>query len=366
MKFDASVIARPHIKNLRPYKAGMTTDELARQRGLRPEQIIKLASNENPYGMSPKVAIAVNDVINNTCLYPDIHDLTSAIAAHTNLNADNIILGNGSTDVLDMIARVFLGKDTEAISSQYGFSMYETLTGAVGAVNVIVPARDYGHYLHGFEEVITDKTKVIWIANPNNPTGTFVPYAKVKQFLAAVPSNVIVVLDEAYYEYLDSADRAESHLWIQEHPNLVVVRTFSKIHGLAGLRVGYGMGHPSVVGVLNKVRQPCNINSAGLAAAVAALGDQANVKEASKKNRQGLKQLRQGFDRLGLSYLPAYGNFLTVKFANASAIHDYLLGKGIIVRPLGNSGLPDYLRISVGRIEDNTRLLKVLKQLKNL
>lgn len=360
MKFDAAALAQPHIKRLRPYKAGMTTEELARQRGLRPDAIIKLASNENPYGMSPAAADAAKNALSQAHIYPDVHDALTALGGYLGVGAGSVILGNGSTEVLDLIARAFLGKDDNAISSQYGFSMYATVTRAVGAANIIVPAHQFGHDLPAFADAITDQTKVVWIANPNNPTGTFVPYAEVKRFLATVPQQVLVVLDEAYYEYLDPKVRAESHRWIREYPNLVVVRTFSKIHGLAALRVGYGIGHPSVIDALNKLRQPCNINGVGLSAATAALADKRHVIDMAAKNATGLQQLQRGCDALGLEYLPAYGNFLTVKFDDAAAVHEHLLGEGIIVRPLGGSGLPNYLRISVGTPGENTRLLRAL------
>lgn len=363
MKFDAQTLAQPHIQKLQPYLPGMTSDELARAKNIPLEQIVKLASNENPHGMSPAAEAAIQAAAGSSHIYPDTQDLTNALAKHWNVKPDNIILGNGSTDVLDLIARTFLGKGTEAISSQYGFSMYSTLTKAVGASNIIVPAWKFGHDLDGFIAAPSKRTKVIWIANPNNPTGSFVPHPEIQRFLAKVPRNVIVVLDEAYYEYLRLSEQAARHTWIRKHPNLVIVRTFSKIYGLAGLRMGYGIGHSSVLELMNRIRQPCNVNYAGLAAALSALGDQAYVQRVREWNLSAIRQLRADLSRLGLECMPSHGNFLTVKMPETAKVHEQLLARGIIVRPLQNYGMDDWLRISVGLPDENRRLVAALTQI---
>lgn len=355
--------AKAYIRALQPYRPGMSIEELARQYKLDPHAILKLASNENPAGMGQLARDAIGAALESTNRYPDGHDLTHALAEYHGLGAKNIILGNGSNDVLDLIARVYLDEGDEAISSEYGFLVYQLATTMTGATNVVVPANDFGHDLEGFAGAITDNTRVIWIANPNNPTGTFIDYSQIEAFLKRVPSDVIVVLDEAYYEYLAPEDSVDTTKWLQVFPNLVLTRTFSKIHGLAGLRVGYGMASSGVVDLLNRVRQPFNVNGVGLAAATAALKDGKFIGASAKQNSSGMQTLLRAFDDLGVSYIPSYGNFITFKSDNASSLHQKLLSRGVIVRPLDNYGLSDYLRVTIGSPTENEKFITTLQDL---
>lgn len=352
-----------YIHELQPYLPGMSIAELTATYKLEPTQIIKLASNENPYGMSPHVTKRLQADINSASRYPNGRQLAQALAHHYALEEANVILGNGSNDVLDLIARVFLERNSEAISSQYAFSIYAILSQMNGAKNVITLAREYGHDLSAIASALTPQTRIIWIANPNNPTGTFIPYADVKAFIQTIPVNVIVVLDEAYYEYLRPDERVDTTAWLAEFPNLIITRTFSKAYGLAGLRVGYGLAHESLIALLHRVRQPFNVNELGLQAGLAALDDQAFVRQSYEHNQAGLKQLTTGLDNLALSYLPTYGNFVTVACEQALDVHEALLQKGIIVRPLKEYGMPSYLRISVGLPQENDRLLSALQEI---
>lgn len=356
-------LIQPQICEISPYQPGMDVEALARTHGIDSKDIIKLASNENPDGMSPRVEQTVRTSLKNASLYPDGYKLTQALAKYYELQPANIILGNGSNDVLDLVARVFLGRGTEAISSEYAFSIYPLITKITGADSVVVPAKDFGHDLDRMADAVSDKSKVIWIANPNNPTGTFVSYEKVRTFLEKIPPQVFVVLDEAYYEYLSPAERVESQKWLEDFPNLIITRTFSKIYGLAGLRVGYGLASPAICELLNRVRQPFNVAGLSLAAAEAALADQDFANQSFENNKKGLAQLTSGMEEMGLDYIKPFGNFVTVRVGKAGKIYEELLKTGIIVRPLGGQGMGEYLRVSVGKPEQNTRFLKTLKDI---
>jgi histidinol-phosphate aminotransferase len=357
------VHAKDYIGDLAPYQPGMPLAEVMSTHGLRPEAIIQLASNENPRGPSPAAGAAARDAVQSMHRYPDQHELARALAAHHGVQADMITLGNGSNDVLDLIARTYLGEGDAAVSSACSFAVYQIATRSAGAANIIVPTKQLGLDLEAMLRAITPQTKVIWLDNPSNPAGTFVPYAEVKAFLRQVPRHILVVLDEAYYEYLAPKQRANSVNWLKQHPNLVLVRTFSKIYGLAGLRVGYGIAVPEITAMLNRARQPFNLNSVALRAAVAALGDQGYVQTSYEQNQRGRAQLQRGFKKLGIAQLPAHGNFVTIQTPDAARINEQLLKHGIIVRPLGAYGMPNYLRISVGMPAQNERLLTALAQI---
>lgn len=350
-----------NILDLVPYQPGKPIEALARERGIPVERIVKLASNENPLGMSPKANAALQAVAGELHRYPEQFGLVRALAQHTGVSADQIVLGNGSNDVLDLIARTYLSPGDEAVSSQYAFAIYQIATQSAGATNVIVPAKDYAHDLDAMPRVITANTKVLWLANPNNPTGTFAPYADVKRFLEQVPLHVVVVLDEAYYEYLQPPERVDTTQWLAVHPNLILVRTFSKIYGLAGLRVGYGLAAPAVVELLNRVRQPFNVSVAAAAAATAALEDSTFVRQSVALNQAGRQQLRAGLEALGLVCLPAHGNFVTFAVPDASACNEALLDRGIIVRPLAGYGMPGHLRVTIGTRAENEQFLAALR-----
>lgn len=353
----------PYVAALSPYKPGMPIEELARQYGLDPAAIIKLASNENPYGMSPQARQVIRRSAADSYRYPDGYELRKALAAHYRVAEDTIVLGNGSNDVLDLVARVFLAPGKQAVSSQHAFIVYRIVTAITGAEHVTVPAAAYGHDLAAMRQAITDTTRVVWIANPNNPTGTYIPPHELRTWLDHVPAHVMVVLDEAYYEYLNPTDRADSVSWLQMYPNLIIVRTFSKVYGLAGLRVGYALAAPQTANLLNRVRQPFNVSHIGLAAAVAALADQSFVAESYERNRQGRAQLLEGLKTMGIACLPAYGNFVTAAFIDAPSVHEALLRQGIIVRPVGEYEMPHHLRITVGTPAENRRLLAALSGL---
>ncbi len=359
----------PHIpeaiRALAPYQPGKPIETLARERGLDPAAIIKLASNENPLGMSPKAMAAVGAALAEGARYPDGNGfvLKRAIADRFALAQEQIVLGNGSNDVLELVARLVLRPGTSAVFAQYAFAVYPLVTQALGARAIVVPARDFGHDLAAMAAAVAPDTRLIFIANPNNPTGTFVSGAELAAFLAKIPRDVLVVLDEAYTEYLAEEDRYESFAWLDRYPNLVITRTFSKVYGLASLRVGYGVAHPAVIDALNRIRQPFNVNSFALAAAAAALGDERFVAESVAVNRAGLAQLGAGFARLGLSFLPSKGNFLAVRVGAAAQVYEALLDRGVIVRPIAGYGMPEWLRVSVGLPEENERLLAALAEI---
>lgn len=350
-----------NIDSLQPYVPGMSVAELARKYGLDPTGIIKLASNENPSGPSSLAIVAASSALTSTNRYPDGQQLVGAIASSLGVNDNMVILGNGSNDILDLVARVFLQPGKSAVMSQYAFAIYELVTQITGADKIVVTAKQYGHDLAAMAQAITSTTSVVWIANPNNPTGTFIDYDSIKTFLQAVPANVIVVLDEAYFEYLEDSEQQDSISWINEFPNLVITRTFSKIYGLAGFRVGYAVANPKVVELLNRVRQPFNVSNIALAAAEAALGDGSFVQTSRNNNISGRAYLVQELSRLGLEYIPSHGNFIAFFSKSANDIHARLLAKGIIVRPLAASGMPDHLRVSVGLPSENERFVRELE-----
>jgi histidinol-phosphate aminotransferase len=358
---DIVSLAHTYVCDLNPYRPGMPIEALAREYGIAPERIIKLASNENPLGMSPKARAAATQAMDGAHRYPDGYDLRRALADFYGMSDEQIVLGNGSNDVLDLVARAFLGPAREAVSAQHAFIVYKLVTQITGATNVIVPAKDFGHDLKAMRASVTPKTSVVWIANPNNPTGTFVPYAEVEEFIASLPEEVSVVLDEAYYEFLSDVERVDTTKWLAKYPNLVLTRTFSKAYGLAGLRVGYALASTPVADLLNRVRQAFNSNHIGLAAALAALDDQAFVHRSVAHNHQGLKQLSKGLKQLGLDYLPSYGNFIAVRIPKTVAVHEALLRQGIIIRPVADYELPGHLRVSVGTTAENSRFLKTLE-----
>lgn len=354
----------PHVKAIAPYVPGKPISELAREFGLEESSIVKLASNENPLGPSPKGLAAARDALRDVALYPDGAGfaLKAALCRKLGVAQENIVLGNGSNDVLDMAARAFLGAGTSAVYAQHAFAVYPIATQTVGAQGIEVPAKNYGHDLAAMRAAMREDTRVVWIANPNNPTGTFLPWSEIEAFLREVPRHVLVVLDEAYGEYLPPTDRFDTVAWLAEYPGLLISRTFSKAYGLAGLRVGYGLGHPGVIDLMNRVRQPFNVNAPALAAAEAALDDAAFLEQSYSVNHAGLKQLEAGLRALGLEHVPSKGNFLLAKVGEAVRINQALLKSGVIVRPVGGYGLPEFLRVSVGLEAQNVRFLDALKE----
>lgn len=352
---------QPHINALSPYQTSMTLEQLARKHSIKPENIVQLASNENPYGMSPKVGEAIAQVAANR--YPEPIQLREKLATFYNVTPAHIITGNGSNDVIEMIARTYLAPSYEAIHTQYSYSMYQVATQTVGAANIVVPAQAYNHDLPALEAAITPQTHVIWLTNPNNPTGTFTPYQDIKAFLQRVPQDIIIVLDEAYYEYVPHELRADTVRWLAAFPNLIIVRTFSKAYGMAGIRAGYGIAAPKVIQHLEKVRSPFSMSSLALAAAIAALDDQDFIQKSYEKNLAEKQFLLNVFTQLGIASLPAYGNFITIEVANAQDIAEKLMQRGIIVRPLAGYGLPNHIRITIGETEENKKLIAELQNL---
>lgn len=362
MNYQALAVSQ--LADLQPYVPGKPIAELQRQYGIK--DIVKLASNESPLGPSQAVQAAIALAVRETTLYPDGNgfELKQALATKFALQPEQITLGNGSNDVLELTARCFAGPGDEVMFAQHAFAVYPIATKAVGATAVEVPAVDYGHDLSAMLAAVTDKTKLIFIANPNNPTGTAVAHSDLEQFLAKVPQNVMVVLDEAYLEYNDNS--VNTLTWLAKFPNLIICRTFSKAYGLAGLRVGYALSHPEVADLLNRLRQPFNVNSLALTAAVAALGDDDYLERAKAINEAGMLQYEQGFAALGLSYIPSKGNFICVDVGLPAAdVYEALLREGVIVRPVGGYGLPNHLRISIGLEQDNARCLIALGKVLN-
>jgi histidinol-phosphate aminotransferase len=355
-------LAPEHVRGIAPYIPGKPIEELARELALDPATIVKLASNENPRGPGPGVRTAIAQAVAELDRYPDGNGfaLKSALARRYAVGLDRIVLGNGSNDVLELVTLAFVQPGDEVVYAQHAFAVYPLATQARGGRGVEVPARDYAHDLPAMRAAITPRTRVVFIANPNNPTGTWAPAAEMEAFVASVPRDVIVVIDEAYNEYLDDSQRVDTVRWIDNHPNLIVSRTFSKAYGLAALRVGYGIMDATVADMLNRVRQPFNVNSLAQAAALAALDDVAYVEESRELNRAGLAQLVAGFEVLGLRYLESHANFVLVRVGDAARIDTSLLRQGVIVRPVANYGLPEWLRVTVGLPAENTRFLTAL------
>ncbi|HMV16608.1 MAG TPA: histidinol-phosphate transaminase [Rhodocyclaceae bacterium] len=353
-----------HIRAISPYQPGKPIAELAREMGLAESSIVKLASNENPLGFGDKARAAMAAALDDLARYPDGNgfELKQALCRRYGVAMDEIVLGNGSNDVLELAARAFLGPQTSAIYAQHAFAVYPLATQAVGARGVEVPARHFGHDLDAMLAAITPDTRVLFIANPNNPTGTFVPGPELEAFLVRVPDHVLVVLDEAYTEYLGEEQRYDAIAWLARFPNLLVCRTFSKAYGLAGLRVGYGLGHPAVIDLLNRVRQPFNVGSVALAAAAAALFDSDFLARSYEVNRAGMAQLTAGFARLGLEWIPSAGNFVTFRAGDGAGVNRRLLRQGVIVRPIAGYGMPEWLRVSIGLEAENARFLEALPQ----
>ncbi len=360
-------IAAPGIGNLKPYVPGKPVSELERELGI--SNSVKVASNENPLGCSEQAKAAIQGELTEMARYPDGGGfaLIKALADKHNIDPACITLGNGSNDVLDMIARVFLAPGVESLFSQYAFAVYPISSQAVGAKLNMAPAKDFGHDLEEMLNRIGEQTRVVWIANPNNPTGTWLNAEELEIFVAAVPSNVIVVVDEAYIEYVGEETYPDASQWLAKYPNLIVTRTFSKAYGLASLRVGYGLSHPQVADLLNRVRQPFNVNSMAQAAALAALDDQAFIERCVSANNAGMQQLTAGFEALGLDYIPSVGNFIVLDLKKpAEEVDQALLREGVITRPLAPYGMLTHLRITIGVEEENRRVLDALKKVLDL
>ncbi len=365
---DFISLATPGVRGLKPYQPGKPIDELEREYGV--SNALKLASNENPLGPSPLAVAAAQQAMQDIWLYPDGNGfrLKEKIAACCNVSTDQITLGNGSSDLLDFAVRVFVSPGREVLFSAHSFAIYPILTQAAGGRGIATPAREWGCDLDALRAALTGQTALIFIANPNNPTGTWLDGDSLEQFVRTLPDHVMVVIDEAYFEYASSpavgADGYPNTLeWVERYPNLIVTRTFSKCYGLAGLRMGYSVSHPAVAELMNRVRPPFNVNSIALAAAEAALDDKVHLQRSVEMNAEGLQQLMTGFERLGLEYIPSVGNFICVDVGREAApVYEALLHEGVIVRPVANYGMPNHLRITVGTSEHNDIIISSLQK----
>lgn len=361
---DPSHVAPEYVRRIAPYLPGKPIPELAREFGLAVHDIVKLASNENPRGPSPAVRAAIAAATEELCRYPDSNgfELKATLAARFGVTADAIVLGNGSNDILELVTQAFLRPGDHAVYSRHAFAVYPLATQARGATGIEVPAVAYGHDLKGMRAAITPTTRIVFVANPNNPTGTWIGPDALERFIASVPEDVLVVLDEAYDEYLEPGQRSQSTAWVGRYPNLIVSRTFSKAYGLAALRIGFGVMNAGVAAMLNRVRQPFNVNALAQAAALAAMADTGYVEESRQLNRTGMWQLEEGFRKLGLEWVPSHANFLLVKVGDAGSVYLRLLKRGVIVRPVANYALPEWLRVTIGLPAENERFLAALAQ----
>ena len=360
---DPSALAPEHVRRITPYLPGKPIGELAREFGLDERAIVKLASNENPRGPSPAVRAAIAAATEDLCRYPDGNgfQLKAALAARYQVDAEQVVLGNGSNDILELVTQAFLQPGDHAVYSRHAFAVYPLATQARGGIGIEVAARDLGHDLPAMRRAITPTTRIVFVANPNNPTGTWLPPEALEAFIASVPEDTLVVLDEAYNEYLAPERHAPSAAWVGKYPNLVVSRTFSKAYGLAALRIGYGIMHAKVADMLNRVRQPFNVNALAQAAALAAINDGAYVEESRALNDRGMRQLEEGVEALGIGHVPSHANFLLIKVGDAGRVYQRLLEHGVIVRPVANYALPEHLRVTIGLPEENRRFLAALK-----
>ncbi len=360
-------LAVPGVRDLSPYQPGKPIAELQRELGLT--HIIKLASNENPLGPGRKALDAAQHALCDISLYPDGSgfELKQALGGALKVRPEQITLGNGSNDVLELVARTFLSRECNAVYSEHAFAVYPIVTQAVGARGIAAAAHDghrgprYGHDLDALARSIDPQTRIVFIANPNNPTGTYLSASAIREFLSALPSHVVAVIDEAYFEYVAAGDYQSALPSLADFPNLIVTRTFSKAYGLAGLRVGFAVSSPEIGDLLNRVRQPFNVNSVALAAATAALDDRDHLARSVSLNRQGMDQLSRAFDQRGWDYIPSVGNFITLDLRQpALPIFQDLLREGVIVRPIANYGLPTHLRITIGTEQENAACLAAL------
>ena len=351
------------LKTLPSYQPGRPIEEVARELNLPAHEIIKLASNENPLGPSPLALAAMQKVLANLNLYPDGNAfyLKQKLAAKLGVEPANLVLGNGSNEIIEFVGHTYFAPGVDVIVSQFCFAIYPLVTKLFGANLITVPAKDHGHDLPAMLRAITPQTRVIFVANPNNPTGTLVPREEVVQFVNAVPDHVLLVMDEAYIEFLDEPLDLAALVRLGVRPNLLLMRTFSKIFGLAGLRLGYGIGHPDLIVALEKIRQPFNINSIAQAGALAALGDEEHIRKTRQNNFSGLEFFQRAFRSMKLEYVQSAANFILVRVGEGQRVFEAMQKQGVIVRPMGGYQLGEWIRISVGTPQENERCLSVLK-----
>ena len=358
-----SLPTNPVLKNLPVYQPGRPIEEVARELGLDPDGIIKLASNENPLGPSRLGLAAMRQALKQVNLYPDGNAfyLKQKLAAKLGMAPANLILGNGSNEVIELVGHALLAPGAEVVVSQYCFAVYPIVTALFGAKLVVVPAKSHAHDLDAMLAAITPNTRIVFVANPNNPTGTTAGREELARFVNAVPANVLLALDEAYIEFLNEPLDLLPEIRNGAKPNLLLMRTFSKIYGLAGTRIGYGIGHPDFIAALEKIRQPFNINSVAQAGALAALDDTKHVEKTRKINSRGLKLYARTFRKLGLEFIPSQANFILVRVGDGQRVFGELQKLGVIVRPMGGYQLPEWVRITIGTPKENKRCLEALK-----
>lgn len=350
------------IEALVPYPPGKPIEEVERELGIK--NSIKLASNENPLGPSPKAVKAITDALKNLNRYPDggCFYLKERLAKRIGIKPENLIIGNGSNEIIELVIRTFLRPGEEAVMGNPSFAVYPLAVPAAGGKKIEVPLKNLTHDLDAMADAITNRTKIVFIANPNNPTGTIVTEAQLKRFMDRLPEGVILVLDEAYYEFVTDSEFPKSLDYFREGRNIVILRTFSKIYGLAGLRIGYGVAPEKLVFYMNKVRQPFNVNSLAQIAAMAALEDEEHLKRSQKSNSEGLQFLYGEMKAMGQEYVPTQANFFLIKVGKGKDVYDVLLRKGVIVRPMASYGLGEYIRVTVGTPEENQRFVEALRK----
>lgn len=354
--------ANPQLRDLSVYQPGKPIEETARELGVDPADITKLASNENPLGPSPKALAAMRDGLESAQLYPDggCFYLRAALAPKLNIAPENLVLGSGSNEIIEFLGHAFLDRGDDVIASEHAFIAYKLIASLFGSRTIEAASPDYCHDLDAILNAITPKTRLIFVANPNNPTGTLVSQTKIDNFISRVPENIVTIFDEAYFEFL--TDPPDTLRYVREGRNVVVLRTFSKIHGLAGLRVGYGIAPRELIAVLQKTRQPFNVGSLAQIGALAALGDEAHQRETKRITDEGREYFHEQFAAMGVRFVPSVANFVMVNVGNGATVFQKLLTKRIIVRPLRGYNLPEWIRISVGTMEQNRQCIAALKE----
>ncbi len=363
MHADLFELGKRSIRETKPYQAGKPIEEVERELGLY--GIVKLASNENPLGPSPKAVAAAMEALQSIHLYPDAlyYRLRAKLGEYTGVDLHDITLGNGSENCLEILMKCYLEEGSNVVLDQYCFATIRILAKAYGARELLIPAQNYRHDVVAMVAAVNPQTKMLFIVNPNNPTGNYITQAELEYVLANVPDHVLVVVDEAYYEYIDQADYPQTVPLLKKYANLVVSRTFSKVFGLAGLRLGYLLSSAQVSELLYRSRLPFNVNSCAVAAGIASLEDYEFLASTKQVNQAGLKQMAEGLTQLNLEYIPSVGNFITVNLKqDAMDIYNAILQHGVIVRPLLPYGLPHHLRITIGTKEQNARLLAILQE----
>ena len=354
----------PFLKTLPTYQPGRPIEEVARELGLPADSIIKVASNENPFGPSPLALAALQKALPGVNFYPDGNAfyLKQKLAAKLGVETGHLVLGNGSNEIIEFVGHALLGPGTDIVVSQYCFAIYPIVAKMFGADVITVPAKNHGHDLPAMLQAITPRTRIVFVANPNNPTGTLAPRETLIQFVNEIPDDVLLVMDEAYLEFLDDAVDLIPLIRLGARKNLILMRTFSKIYGLAGLRLGYGIAAPELVSALEKIRQPFNANLLAQTAALAALDDDAHVRKTRQNNFTGLEFFMQAFRELKLEYVPSYANFILVRVGDGAKVFDAMQKLGVITRPMGGYQLPEWIRISIGTVAENERCLAALKK----